>query len=114
MPGDLGAVAAHDDFVEGDTDLDTAANKTWVDRIIVGVDTDVVIAGQPRREPPRHTGPTAGKLIIEPRSSKIASDGRTRVVAWMRLLARRNQLTSCRLKSATSSKWRPGRKLVSK
>lgn len=61
------------------------------------------------------SGIAAGSGSIEPRSSKIASAGRTRVVACTRTFARFvNQPTSCRLKSAMSSKLRPGKKLVSK
>ncbi len=51
---------------------------------------------------------------MAPRSSAMASRGRTLVVAWMRLLALTSQPVSWRLKSATSSKRRPGRKLVSR
>ncbi|MGH2576607.1 MAG: hypothetical protein ACRDG9_02480 [Actinomycetota bacterium] len=63
-----------------------------------------------RQEVSRRTG---GKPNMAPGSSKSASAGRTLVVAWMRLLARGSQPVSWPLKSAKSSKLRPGRNDVS-
>ena len=52
VAGDLGAVADGDDLVEGDTDIDPAADEARVDRVVARVNPHVVIPRQAQREPP--------------------------------------------------------------
>ena len=114
MPGHFGAFARGDDFVQGDADVDPAADETRVHRVVVGVDPHEVIPWQPHAEPPRRVGQHRRKrqhraTVLEDRLRRAL----ILVVAWIRMLARRSQPVNWALKSSTPSNRRPGRKLVS-
>ena len=46
VAGHLDPAAGDDDAVEVDADLDASADEAGVDRVVVGVDADVVVPGQ--------------------------------------------------------------------
>ena len=70
------AVAEDPHPVEVGDDLDPASDHRRMDRVVVGVQPDVVVAGQPGRGPPtRWPGPPAAGVSIAWRSAPIRSVG---------------------------------------
>ncbi len=77
MAGSLGGLAGGDHGVEVNAHLDPAAHEAGVHGVVVGVDAHVVVPRQAGRPAQRRVGTTGGNASIAPRSSPMASRGRT-------------------------------------
>ena len=108
--GDQPAVAERPDPVQVGDHLDPAADHRRVDRVVVGVQPDVVITCQPRR---RRATPSparpAATVSIAARSAVIRSVGAQPSARRRRVFTSASHCCSWALKSAGTANYRPGR-----
>ena len=88
---------------------DPAPDHRRVHRVVVGVQPNVVIAGQPQRRAPAVAGATGGSASIAARSAPIRSVGAQPSARRVRVLTTASQSPSWVLKSAGEANVRPGR-----
>ena len=110
MVGDDPALAVDLDPVQVGDDLDPAADHARVDRVVVGVQADVVVAGQPCRGPPPDRWRDRRQRQHRGRSAAIRSVGAHPNARRRRVFTIASQPCSWALKSSGPAKVRPGRK----
>jgi len=107
------SAAGGDDPLEVDPDLDATAHEAGVHRVVVGVDSHVVVPGQAGGQAQRRVGQHRREGAHRAPVLIDLLGGTIRVVACTRRLARFSQVCSWALKSSTSENLLPGRKEVS-